>query len=112
MWLQALFITTLSITTLNGIELGNDCGALELIRFHQEVITDIDGPRSHYYPSSSEYTRQAIERYGLLEGIALGCDRLLRENRDEGLYPLFTLRSGITLKFDPAPEEQVGPSPE
>lgn len=84
---------------------GADCGASHLIRFHQEVITDIDGPRSHYYPSSSEYARQAIEKYGLFEGIALGCDRLLRENRDEGLYPLITLSSGVTLKLDPIPQQ-------
>jgi putative membrane protein insertion efficiency factor len=31
-----------------------------------------------FYPSCSEYTRQAIERYGLVAGVWLGIKRLAR----------------------------------
>ncbi len=33
-----------------------------------------------YYPSCSEYAAQAIEKYGVLKGIALGAWRILRCN--------------------------------
>ena len=33
-----------------------------------------------YYPSCSEYTKQAIEKYGALKGSMLGCARIIRCN--------------------------------
>ena len=51
-----------------------------MIHFFQNYISPIDGPRSHFVPSSSQYALLAIQKYGVLKGIALGCDRLLREN--------------------------------
>lgn len=33
-----------------------------------------------FYPTCSEYTKQAIEKYGALKGIALGICRILRCN--------------------------------
>src|SRR5437016_1784386 len=59
-----------------------------LIRFHQTCITQIDGPRSHYLPSSSQYTLDAIQKYGFFKGFVLGCDRLLRENDEKWIYPI------------------------
>lgn len=59
---------------------------VSMIRFYQNKISPIDGPRSHYLPSSSQYTLLAIEKYGVLKGIALGCDRLLRENSADWIY--------------------------
>ncbi|MDR3624783.1 MAG: membrane protein insertion efficiency factor YidD [Chlamydiales bacterium] len=71
-----------------------------LIRFHQNVISPIDGPRSHYRPSSSQYAMDAIRTYGFFPGIALGCDRLLRENSDPWIYDKVPF-DGTTLKWDP-----------
>ncbi len=31
-----------------------------------------------FVPSCSDYTYQAIERYGILKGIVLGCKRILK----------------------------------
>src|SRR5690242_8791791 len=38
--------------------------AESLIWVHQNVITQIDGPRSNFIPSSSQYTLEAMRKYG------------------------------------------------
>lgn len=79
-------------------------GADTLITFHQKVLSPADGPRSHYYPSSSEYMRKAMQKHGCLTGFFLGCDRLMRENNDPWLYPLLVTKNGDYLRYDPVPE--------
>ena len=74
-----------------------------IIAFHHQILTHADGPRSHYYPSSSTYMLQATRKYGLIRGFPMGCDRLLRENGDPWLYPPFRTRDGDYLKSDPVP---------
>jgi len=71
-----------------------------MIRFFQVYISPCDGPRSSFWPSSSQYTWEAIEKYGALKGIALGCDRLMRENGENWIYPLEE-RGGVLRKVDP-----------
>ncbi|NGX60632.1 MAG: putative membrane protein insertion efficiency factor [Chlamydiae bacterium] len=71
-----------------------------MIRFFQTTIGPIDGPRSSYYPTSSQYALEAIEKYGVFTGIALGCDRLMRENGEPWIYPT-THNYGIQRKLDP-----------
>lgn len=70
--------------------------SVSMILFFQKYISPIDGPRSHYYPTSSQYALIAIQKYGVLKGIALGCDRLLRENKADWVYPIKNER-----KLDP-----------
>ncbi len=72
-----------------------------LISFHQNVISPADGPRSHFKPSSSEYTKQAIVKYGFFLGVPLGCDRLMRENSDPWIYDTVKGEYGTTFKFNP-----------
>lgn len=74
--------------------------ATKAILFHQTVITQIDGPRSHFRPSSSQYMKLAIQKYGFLKGYIMGCDRLLRENEDPWVYRL-TLEGDRLFKWDP-----------
>lgn len=74
--------------------------ATNFITFFQEVISPINGMRSSYRPSSSEYAKQAISRYGFLRGIALGCDRLLRENGDAWYYRSVPW-GPFCMKYDP-----------
>mgnify|MGYP000308251358 CR=1 FL=1 len=57
-----------------------------LITFHQKVLSPVDGPRSHFKPSSSNYMRIAMEKHGFIQGYLMGCDRLLRENGDPWVY--------------------------
>lgn len=70
-----------------------------LIRSFQVYISPIDGPRSSFYPTSSQYALEAIQRYGVIQGILLGCDRLLRENGEPWVYPTIC-RYGVIRKED------------
>jgi hypothetical protein len=49
-----------------------------LILVYQYSISPLLLPSCRYTPSCSEYTKQAIEQYGLWRGIRLGALRLLR----------------------------------
>ena len=74
---------------------------ISLIRFHQEIISPADGPRSHFIPSSSQYTLDAMRKFGFLKGFVMGCDRLMRENDDPWLYKTIVDENGFTMKYDP-----------
>ena len=82
---------------------GSFSPCLYLIRFHQQVLSEADGPRSHFLPSSSEYTRRAMLTWGAAMGFVLGCDRLLRENNDPWVYRKTKIRCGY-LKWNPVPK--------
>ncbi len=76
--------------------------AEEVILFHQNVISPVDGPRSHFRPTSSRYMLLAIRKHGFLAGFVMGCDRLLRENDDDWLYRTIEI-NGTIYKYDPVP---------
>lgn len=72
-----------------------------LIKFHQDVISPADGPRSHFFPSSSQYTLEAMRKYGFCKGFLMGCDRLQRENNEDWVYQKAVDGSGSEIKLDP-----------
>jgi putative membrane protein insertion efficiency factor len=49
-----------------------------LIRFYQLVISPGLPPSCRFYPSCSEYTLQAVAKYGVLKGLWLGIRRIVR----------------------------------
>lgn len=53
---------------------------LALIRFYKLFISPILGRNCRFYPTCSDYTYQAIEKYGLFKGMLLGIRRILRCN--------------------------------
>lgn len=51
---------------------------LRLIRIYQHFISPALASSCRFTPTCSEYTYQAVERYGVLKGLWLGVNRLLR----------------------------------
>ena len=67
-----------------------------LINFYQRFISPIFksiGVNCKFYPSCSEYMKQAIEKYGIIKGTAMGIIRICRCNSfsnggyDVSVYP-------------------------
>lgn len=67
--------------------------AIGLVHMYQICISPFIGGRAacRFIPSCSEYTRQAIEKYGPLRGIAMGLRRVMR------------CRPGGGFGYDPVP---------
>ena len=52
--------------------------AVLAIRLYQLILSPLLGGQCRFYPSCSSYTREAIEKYGVLKGILRGGKRLLK----------------------------------
>lgn len=52
--------------------------SIKLINFYQKNIASLMKPNCVFFPSCSEYTKEAIKKYGVLKGIRLGLSRILR----------------------------------
>jgi uncharacterized protein len=61
--------------TVNGLARRMVLGS---IRFYQAAISPLFGRHCRFYPTCSDYARQAIERYGLARGGRLALRRILR----------------------------------
>jgi putative membrane protein insertion efficiency factor len=53
---------------------------LRVIKFYKKNISGILPPSCRFIPTCSEYTYEAISRYGALKGLLLGIRRILRCN--------------------------------
>jgi putative membrane protein insertion efficiency factor len=51
---------------------------LALIRAYQYAVSPFLGRRCRFFPSCSEYTAEALERYGAVKGSLLGLKRISR----------------------------------
>ena len=67
--------------------------AIGVVRMYQSCISPFIGARAacRFTPSCSEYTAQAIEKYGILRGTIMGMRRILR------------CRPGGGFGYDPVP---------
>ena len=67
--------------------------ALFLIKAYQVAVSPLTGGRAvcRFTPTCSEYTKQAIEKHGVVRGIGLGMRRISR------------CRPGGGFGFDPVP---------
>ena len=56
---------------------------IKIIKWYQKNISlwlNSQNIKCKYYPTCSEYTIQAIEKYGAIKGVGLGIWRILRCN--------------------------------
>lgn len=53
---------------------------ISLIKFYQKNISIHLGKRCIFYPTCSEYTKQAVDKYGIIKGNILGLKRILKCN--------------------------------
>lgn len=70
---------------------------LVLIRGYQLLVSPFFPPSCRYFPSCSEYARQAVTRHGPLIGAWLAAKRLARCHPWGG------------LGYDPVPQKSPGP---
>lgn len=49
-----------------------------IIRFYQKFISPVKPGKCRFYPTCSQYTLQAIEKYGAFKGSILGMKRICR----------------------------------
>jgi putative membrane protein insertion efficiency factor len=52
--------------------------ALELIKCYQVTLSRIMPPACRFTPTCSEYTFEAITKFGLIKGVGLGIRRISR----------------------------------
>lgn len=50
------------------------------ISFYQKYISAYTSKKCKYYPTCSEYTKQAVDKYGIIKGNLLGIIRILKCN--------------------------------
>ncbi|MDD2556936.1 MAG: membrane protein insertion efficiency factor YidD [Desulfuromonadaceae bacterium] len=53
---------------------------IALVHFYQIYISPCKLPCCRFVPTCSEYSIQALERYGVIKGIWLSCIRILKCN--------------------------------
>jgi uncharacterized protein len=68
--------------------------ALILIRAYQLVISPLLPPACRFYPSCSEFAREAVEKWGVWRGLGMSAKRVARCHPFGG------------HGFDPVPERQ------
>lgn len=49
-----------------------------ILRAYRAVVSPLYGNVCRYYPSCSHYTLHAIQEYGVIKGVWLGCLRIAR----------------------------------
>ena len=49
-----------------------------ILRFYQWALSPLLPSACRYYPSCSEYMRQAVEKYGPVRGVWMGIKRVAR----------------------------------
>jgi putative membrane protein insertion efficiency factor len=52
--------------------------ALGMIRLYQRTISQVMPSTCRYLPTCSQYTYEAIAKFGLIEGICMGARRIAR----------------------------------
>ncbi|MDP3722675.1 MAG: membrane protein insertion efficiency factor YidD [Candidatus Omnitrophota bacterium] len=59
---------------------------MSALQLYQQRISPLIGPKCSFKPSCSRYSAHAIRNYGMLRGLVMTADRLLRCHYCAGLY--------------------------
>ena len=51
---------------------------ISLIIFYRKFISPLKKPSCRFYPTCSQYTLEAVEKYGALKGSFMGIKRILK----------------------------------
>jgi len=87
--------------TTAGPETSLPAGVFDrMLRFYQQVISQVDGARSNMYPTGSAYARQVMKKHGAFLGIFLTTERLLHEGNEGQVAPRIR-KYGIWRIYDP-----------
>ena len=65
------------------------------------VISSADGDRCSHVPSCSRYAREAVGTHGLIQGMMLSCDRLIRCGGDDTTRLPQVVVKGKRYAWDP-----------
>lgn len=49
-----------------------------IIVFYQKFISPLKPPSCRFMPTCSEYTKEAVTKYGIIKGLYIGLRRILR----------------------------------
>ena len=74
--------------------------ATGLIRLYQKFISSQDGPSCNFIPTCSRFGMACIQKYGVMRGIFLTADRLLRCNGSQSRH--YHKDEGTGKYIDPA----------
>ena len=91
-------------TTVRGVpaEMGG-AYAYTWLRIYQDYLSVVMTSHCPMYPSCSNYSIQAVRRYGAFKGIILTADRLIHEWTEELEAPVVKIGGRMTC-YDPVPE--------
>lgn len=102
----------LTCACLNAAEEGSmalseeNHGAVRLLAPFYKIFSRLDGKECPMHPTCSRYGFDAINRYGLIRGWIMTCDRLIRCGRDECRLAEKIIVDGKIRYHDPLPEHQ------
>ena len=51
---------------------------ISCIKFYRKFISPLKRPCCRFYPTCSQYTLEAVEKYGVLKGGIMGIKRILK----------------------------------
>ena len=76
---------------------------------YQKIISPHLGTNCQFYPSCSEYCKQAVIKYGFFNGWLMGLERLTRCNRWARGSNYSVIETGGSRKLSDYPEDNVVP---
>ena len=66
--------------TLKRLKIAPRKFVIFLIGIYQKYISRLFGRKCRFHPTCSEYTKQAIDKYGIIKGSLKGIKRILKCN--------------------------------